>query len=116
MKRLSCLALSVVAMTAMAGGVQGQPRQDQRFQQHPEQRQDVRPEQRQEQRPGDRHDWQRGEQVDRESWDRGGRIDYRRNHLRPPPRGYEWREVNGTYILGAIATGIIADILINGQR
>ena len=43
-------------------------------------------------------------------------MDYRERHLRAPPRGYEWREVNGSLILGAIATGVIADIILNGGR
>jgi Ni/Co efflux regulator RcnB len=29
------------------------------------------------------------------------------------PRGYEWREIDGDYVLGAIATGLILDLLIN---
>lgn len=68
-----------------------------------------------ERRISDHRDWHRGERVGRDEWNRGGRIDFRRNHLRAPPHGYEWREVNGTYILGAIATGLIADIILNGR-
>jgi Ni/Co efflux regulator RcnB len=67
-------------------------------------------------RRGDPHDWQRGQRIERNEWARGGRFDYRERHLRQPPRGYEWREFNGTYILGAIATGVIADIIFNSQR
>ena len=33
--------------------------------------------------------------------------------LRKPPGGYEWRNVDGDYVLGAIATGVIADMLLN---
>jgi len=39
--------------------------------------------------------------------------DYDRYHLRPPPRGYEWVNNNGQFILLAIGTGVIADILLN---
>jgi Ni/Co efflux regulator RcnB len=61
----------------------------------------------------ERHDgWRRGEPMRREDWDRGRHFDYRDYGLREPPYGYEWREVNGVFILGAIATGIIADILL----
>lgn len=35
------------------------------------------------------------------------------HHLRRPPRGYEWVQVGGDYVLVAIASGIIADILLN---
>jgi hypothetical protein len=32
------------------------------------------------------------------------RLDWRRHHLRRPPRGYEWREVDGNYVLAAAAS------------
>ena len=60
-----------------------------------------------------RGDWRRGDRFDRAEWRRYQVVDYRRHHLRTPPRGYEWRMVNDHYILAAIATGVIADIIIN---
>ncbi|MFC3550428.1 RcnB family protein [Lysobacter cavernae] len=40
--------------------------------------------------------------------------DYRHYHLNPPPRGHRWvRSNDGKYILIAVATGIIADILLH---
>ena len=60
-----------------------------------------------------RHDeWRRGERMRREDWDRGERIDYRHYHLHRPPRGYEWREGDGNYVLAAVATGIIASTIV----
>jgi Ni/Co efflux regulator RcnB len=38
---------------------------------------------------------------------------YREHHLRPPPRGYHWVQTGGDYVLAAVATGIIADLIIN---
>jgi Ni/Co efflux regulator RcnB len=38
---------------------------------------------------------------------------YREHHLRPPPRGYHWVQTGGDYVLAAIATGVIADLIIN---
>jgi Ni/Co efflux regulator RcnB len=61
----------------------------------------------------DRSDWRRGGYVGRGDWGRGHVIDYRRHHLRRPPRGYEWREVDGRYVMAAVASGIIADIILN---
>jgi Ni/Co efflux regulator RcnB len=58
------------------------------------------------------HDWRKGGRIDRGDWNRGHRVDYRRHHLRTPPRGYEWREVDGNYVLAAAATGLIAAILL----
>jgi Ni/Co efflux regulator RcnB len=59
--------------------------------------------------------WHKGGRVDRDEWRRGERINYRTYHLRRPPRGYEWRRVDGDYVLGAIATGLIVDLLLNNR-
>jgi Ni/Co efflux regulator RcnB len=56
-------------------------------------------------------EWRRGYHMRHEDWDRGERVDYRHYHLRRPPRGYEWREVDGNYVLAAVATGVIATII-----
>ena len=59
------------------------------------------------------------------SWYRGDRIpvqyrshqyvvdDWRGYHLSAPPRGYHWVQSGGDYILVAIATGVILQLLIN---
>jgi Ni/Co efflux regulator RcnB len=59
------------------------------------------------------------------SWYRGGRLpseyrgrqyvvdDWRGHHLSAPPRGYHWVQAGGDYVLAAIATGVIASILLN---
>jgi len=63
-----------------------------------------------------RHDeWRRGYHLRHEDWDRGERIDWRARHLRRPPRGYEWREVDGNYVMAAVATGIIASVIANSR-
>jgi Ni/Co efflux regulator RcnB len=56
-----------------------------------------------------RHDWHRG---DRFYGDRN-RLDWRYHHLRPPPPGYEWVQDGGQFVLIGIASGVIADILLN---
>ena len=59
------------------------------------------------------HDeWRKGYHMRNEDWSRGERIDYQHYHLRTPPRGYEWREVDGNYVLAAVATGVIASVVI----
>lgn len=55
--------------------------------------------------------WRRGARMDRNDWNRGQRIDYRRYHLSAPRRGYEWREVDGNYVMAAVATGLIATVI-----
>ncbi len=44
-------------------------------------------------------EWHKGAPIRHEDWDRGERVDYHRYHLSAPPRGYEWRMVDGQYIL-----------------
>lgn len=38
---------------------------------------------------------------------------WREHRLRPPPRGYQWVQTGGDYVLAAVATGLIADLIIN---
>lgn len=56
-------------------------------------------------------EWKKGYHMRHDDWDRGERIDYRTYHLRQPPRGYEWREVDGNFVMAAVATGIIASVV-----
>ena len=56
---------------------------------------------------------------------RGGRLppeyrnnqyvvnDWRGHHLSAPPRGYHWVQTGGDYVLAAIGTGIILQLLLN---
>jgi Ni/Co efflux regulator RcnB len=40
-------------------------------------------------------------------------VNYRVHRLAPPPRGHHWVQVGGDYVLVAIATGIIASIILS---
>ena len=55
--------------------------------------------------------WRKGYRMNRNDWNRGDRIDYRQYHLSAPPRGYEWRRVDGNYVMAAVATGVIASLV-----
>jgi len=56
--------------------------------------------------------WQRGHVVDPHYRDdRYWVTDWRARHLSPPPRDHRWLYVNGDYVLVAIASGVIANIL-----
>ncbi len=56
---------------------------------------------------------------------RGGRLppelrdrhfvvnDWRRHRLSAPPRGYHWVQVGPDYVLAAVATGIIANLILS---
>ena len=59
-----------------------------------------------------KHRWARGERLDRAYYsDRSHYVDYRRYHLRQPPRGYQWVRVDNNYALVALTTGLIASII-----
>jgi Ni/Co efflux regulator RcnB len=60
-------------------------------------------------------DWRKGGHIGRDDWNRGQRVDYRTHHLKAPPRGYEWRQVDGNYVLAAAATGLIASIILSSH-
>lgn len=82
-------------------------------------------------RPGpDRHDMRRdndnrGGAGPEHNWRRGSRLpteyrshqyvvdDWRGHRLSAPPRGYHWVQAGPDYVLAAIATGIIAQVLLN---
>jgi Ni/Co efflux regulator RcnB len=58
------------------------------------------------------NEWKKGYHMRSEDWNRGERVDdYATYHLRTPPRGYEWREVDGNYVMAAVATGIVASVI-----
>ena len=63
---------------------------------------------------GPRHNLRRGQRLDQEY--RGNRYvvsDWRARHLSAPPRGHQWVQAGNDYVLAAIATGIIAQVLLN---
>ncbi|WDF72510.1 RcnB family protein [Novosphingobium sp. KACC 22771] len=65
---------------------------------------------------GQGHVWRRGERIGYNDWNGAERIDYRQRHLRRPPHGYEWRRRDNQYVLVAVATGVIASIILNSGR
>jgi Ni/Co efflux regulator RcnB len=65
---------------------------------------------------GASHHWNSGERMGRTDWSSAQPIDYRQHNLRAPPSGYEWRESNGQYVLAAVATGLIASVILDGDR
>jgi len=57
-------------------------------------------------------EWKKGYHMRQEDWARGEKVDWHQYHLRRPPSGYEWRLVDGNYVLAAISTGVIASVVI----
>jgi len=63
---------------------------------------------------GPRHDLYRGQRLPSNYHNRQYVVDNWRSHrLSAPPRGYHWVQVGGDYVLAAVATGIIASVLLN---
>ena len=63
---------------------------------------------------GPNHDFYRGGRISSEYRHRNYVVDDWRGHnLSAPPRGYQWVQTGADYALIAIATGIIADILLS---
>lgn len=54
-----------------------------------------------------------GGYIEREYRSRAYEVDYREHHLRRPPEGQRWVQVGADYVLIAIATGVIASIILN---
>jgi Ni/Co efflux regulator RcnB len=65
--------------------------------------------------PGNHYGWHKGERIDVVYMQPRYYVeDYRVYHLAPPPPGHRWvRHPDGRMILVAVATGIIADILLH---
>ena len=83
---------------------------------------------------GNRGDWRERRDHDRyysgargPGWRRGGYLpreyrnhqyvvnNWRAHRLSAPPRGYQWVQVGSDYVLAAIATGLIASLILNSQ-
>ncbi len=61
----------------------------------------------------DDHAWHRGDRLPTEYRNRQYVVnDWRGHRLSAPPRGYQWVQADGNYVLAAIATGVIASVLL----
>jgi Ni/Co efflux regulator RcnB len=91
------LALSTLALTLTSGVAIAQDHPD-----HPDQQ--------------DHHyvkhdDWKKGSHMNHDDWARGAQVDWHAHHLRRPPSGYEWREIDGNYVL-ASSDGVISTVVV----
>lgn len=70
-------------------------------------------ERRHERGAGPNHEFHRGERLPVEYRSRQFVVDdWRGHHLSAPPRGYHWVQTGGDYVLVAIATGVILQLLL----
>lgn len=62
---------------------------------------------------GPRHDLYRGQRLPAHYHHKQYVVDnWRAHRLSPPPRGYHWVQVGKDYVLAAVATGLIASVLL----
>lgn len=62
---------------------------------------------------GPDHNWQRGHRVPQQYRSNHYVVnDWRGHHLSAPPRGYQWIQSGGDYLLIAIATGVISSMIL----
>ena len=114
---------TIMAMSLAAGGfayAQGNDRND-RGRNEQSQRGDQydRPDNRgparnDERGAGPNHAYHKGDRLPTAEHHRQYVVDdWRNHHLTAPPRGYHWVQSGNDYVLVAIATGIIARLLLN---
>ncbi len=111
------LASTALSGTAMAAGQRHDDRHDDRYEQRHDQRdyrhdrRDYRHDRKEERKAYRR--WERGQRLDARYRDNRYYVrDYHRYGLRAPPRGYRWQRVDDSYILAAVATGVILSVII----
>ena len=117
---LAVLMLSGAASAASAQDWRNDHRNDGRYDsrdraydqgRHDQARRDDRRDDRQDRREYRR--WAKGQRLDARYRGNGYYVnDYRHYGLRAPPRGYRWHRVNDQYVLAAVATGLIASVII----
>jgi Ni/Co efflux regulator RcnB len=56
-------------------------------------------------------EWKKGAKIRNEDWARGEQVDWHAHHLRKPPAGYEWRQVDGNYVM-ANSDGVIFSVTV----
>lgn len=63
---------------------------------------------------GPEHQFHRGERLPLEYRHRNFVVNnWQAHHLSPPPRGYHWVQIGSDYVLIAIATGIILQLMLS---
>jgi Ni/Co efflux regulator RcnB len=56
-------------------------------------------------------EWKKGRHIEANDWSRGDQVDWHAHHLRQPPSGYEWREIDGNFVL-ASSNGVISTVVV----
>lgn len=113
MKRLIATALALSLLAATGAAFAAPPHHDN--DRDNRDRHDQRDDHKGSSRGHDRHDPpRRGGHLQKDH--RGDYVnDYKRHGLHAPKRGQQWRKVDDRYVLIAVATGLIADVVLSGR-
>jgi len=120
MKRILAASVAVLMLTSGAGAASAQDWRKDGRDNHARAYEQVRRDQERLEARRDTHDerrddrrWAKGQRLDARYRDRAYYVsDWRRHGLRAPPRGYRWQRVDNQYLLTAVATGLIASVII----
>lgn len=124
---LTCMVFASSSLTAFAqgpgNGPDGQqppvkhPQQQQQQQQHgqgkqPAQMPQQAPRERRQAEHQQRPDVRRGHALPQQYRGEGYQVkDWKKRGLKSPPPGHRWMNVDGNYVLIAVATGVIASVI-----
>jgi Ni/Co efflux regulator RcnB len=102
------IVTSIIAMSLTTAGIAfAQERNDRG-------RNEQAQQQEQERGAGPNHSYHRGDRLPAEEHNSRYVVnDWRSRNLREPPNGYHWVQSGNDYVLAAIATGVIADLLLS---
>lgn len=125
MKRILTASVAVLMLASSAGVASAQEwrndhRNDGRYESRHDSRSSAYEKGRRDQakfeRKQDRREyrrWAKGQRLDARYRDNRYYVsDYRARGLRAPPRGYRWQRVDDQYVLAAVATGLIASVIL----
>jgi Ni/Co efflux regulator RcnB len=135
MKQISAIAAAVILLSTSASFAQQYPSRqsnENAYQNGPQQgrndNQQGRDQNRNEQGATPYQSQNSNDVRDNPHWSRGDRLsseyrdsryvvsDWKNEHLRKPPGGYHWVRTNNQYVLAAVATGLISDIMAANQQ
>lgn len=58
-------------------------------------------------------EWRKGYHLPQADWGRGDHVaNWQQYRLRRPPNGYEWRRIDGNFVLAAVNTGIVETVVV----
>ncbi len=97
----AALTLSLAGAPAIAAGWQGNDRHDNNRHDNDRRGNDR----------GKHHGWSKGQRLPAQ-YRSYRNVDWRSHHLRQPPRGYHWVQVDDDYVLAALTTGIILELAL----